>query len=41
MSNQIASRHDLESYQVPVVLTKQRGEDDQNVYSTISAWLHL
>lgn len=40
MSNQIASRHDLESYQVPVV-TKQRGEDDQNVYSTISAWLHL
>ncbi|MBC6818003.1 DNA helicase, partial [Acinetobacter baumannii] len=29
MSNQIASRHDLESYQVPVALTKQRGEDDQ------------
>lgn len=28
MSNQIASRHDLESYQVPVALIKQRGEDD-------------
>ena len=29
MSNQLASRHDLENYQVPVALVKQRGEDDQ------------
>lgn len=29
MPSQIANRHDLESYQVPVALTKQRGEDDQ------------
>lgn len=30
MSNQLASRHNLESYKVPVALIKQRGDDDQS-----------
>ncbi|MCM1958002.1 AAA family ATPase [Acinetobacter modestus] len=29
MTSQIANRHDLESYHVPVALVKQRGEDDK------------